>query len=294
MPAKGKTVKKASNKEVSKKKATRVITITNNKGGSTKTAVCLNLAGEFARRGLKVLIVDLDMKSCCTYYMTGTKLFKKSIFNVLASDGVISLLDICVPPKNKELWGSVLIAPCTSNIRNLSVSVEALAIENPSFLLEKAIEDTNKYFDIILIDTAGDILTLEATNALVASTDYIIATDTSKLSRLGIPETRVVADEITKKLNKNLRFLGTVLGRYNKPNVESKQASLKALDGPQYGMIGGQKKKVDIKFLSDHIVPDDSKVEEAQEKGVATYQLDPSSPAARAYKKLVDHILLGV
>jgi chromosome partitioning protein len=42
-----------------------ILAVTNRKGGSGKTSTAVNLAAEFAERGSRVLLIDLDTQSHC-------------------------------------------------------------------------------------------------------------------------------------------------------------------------------------------------------------------------------------
>lgn len=48
----------------------KVITITNQKGGSGKTTVAVNLAGNLGRRGYEVLLADIDPQGSASHYVS--------------------------------------------------------------------------------------------------------------------------------------------------------------------------------------------------------------------------------
>ena len=50
--------------------AAKVITVTNQKGGSGKTTVAVNLAGTLGRRGYEVLLADIDPQGSASHYVS--------------------------------------------------------------------------------------------------------------------------------------------------------------------------------------------------------------------------------
>ena len=51
----------------------RMISLSNNKGGSGKTTTTLSLAGVFAELGHRVLVVDLDPQGSATEWLGGSE-----------------------------------------------------------------------------------------------------------------------------------------------------------------------------------------------------------------------------
>ena len=70
----------------------RIVSLTNNKGGVTKTTTTVNLAYGLARSGRRVLVVDTDAQSNTTYTLLGRMDQEYTLFDVLFNN--VRLADI--------------------------------------------------------------------------------------------------------------------------------------------------------------------------------------------------------
>ena len=83
---------------------TRVITVSNQKGGVGKTTTAVNLAAALARRGARVLVIDLDPQgNASTALGAEHRPEVSSVYDVLLGDD--TLIEVMQKsPDHKDLW----------------------------------------------------------------------------------------------------------------------------------------------------------------------------------------------
>ncbi|CAK8720491.1 MAG: ParA family protein [Candidatus Electrothrix sp. AX5] len=156
----------------------RIITMSNQKGGVAKTTSCLNLAVALARMGKKVLLVDFDVQANLTMLLGFRK--TRSFYELLNRE-VKEIRDIILHTKYPNL--SLL----PSNSKMALLKKRYLAQHNFEYLLRNRLQEIEKNYDHILIDTPPSIefFTL---NALIAAQLVIVPTTCEYLSMHGVSQ----------------------------------------------------------------------------------------------------------
>jgi chromosome partitioning protein len=141
---------------------TRILAVTNQKGGVGKTTTAINLGAALARLKKRVLIVDLDPQGNASTGLGIVPSNRMLTTYDLLVDGA-SLRDIVLPTQ----FDSLFIAPATTDLS--STDVDLVDHENRVGLLRAALRDApDMSFDVILIDCPPS-LSLLTVNALVAA-----------------------------------------------------------------------------------------------------------------------------
>ena len=187
---------------------TKVIVITNNKGGVGKTTVTYGLALALAKRNKRVLLVDSDPQGSLSRRSgyepkeyTSQSLYD-CLENELRTKGN-QITDFILPTDN------AYIDILTGDIRlNINRNEVAMVFMRANFIYKKilmAARDLKKY-DFILIDTSPSV-GAEYTQILVGSDYVLIPITTSRDSIEGI-DSVVTSFNDCRNFNQDLKLLG--------------------------------------------------------------------------------------
>src|SRR6266487_2112650 len=80
----------------------KIYSMSNNKGGVTKTTTTVNLAYGLAREGHRVLVIDTDAQSNSTYSLLGNLDQEPTLFDVLING--TKMAEAIIPTKQENLF----------------------------------------------------------------------------------------------------------------------------------------------------------------------------------------------
>lgn len=191
----------------------KVITITNQKGGTGKTTTSLFLAYGLAERGKHVLVIDLDQQADTTFSLSHGKDYSasgKTSYELLTHQ---KQAQECIVPINLFID----LIPASSQLAALDIAL----IKNNMYradLLKDAIDPIKSNYDFILIDTPP-ALSVVVTNALTVSDRVLIPVQADLFSIKGLAD---LAKTLQKVPNPSLDVMGILITRFSPRTVYSK------------------------------------------------------------------------
>ena len=259
-------------------KQTRIITIANNKGGVGKTTTTATVGALLARKGYRVLLLDLDAQCSLTEtfidYVPERTVYDAFIGpknHKQLSECIISGYGFRNPEPNLDL------IPASAEVEDLDMMLAAKT-QHEKILVKilRGIE-VGKLYDIVIIDCPPS-LGLITKNALVACDELYVPTTAEWLPVVGLKKLEEKCDELAEELNPELRITGIIVTRYNAS--KNLNASVDEALRSKYGdIVFGTRIRENIRVA-----------ESPQEyHDIATYA--PNSNGAKDYIALVDEIV---
>ncbi len=177
----------------------RTVAIFNQAGGTGKTTLTMNLGYHFARRGFKVLLVDMDPQATLTNFMgLDPEELKATIYESLTSRKPL--------PIRKNIHGMDLVP---ANILLAGAEQELIASLNREARLRRALDEVRAAYDLALID-APPSLGMLSILSLAASDGVVVPVQTHFKAYLGTDQLLRTVRGIQEEVNPDLRILGFV------------------------------------------------------------------------------------
>lgn len=252
---------------LSKPPQTRVITVSNQKGGVGKTTTTVNLAAALASKGLTVLVIDLDPQgNASTALGIDHHTEVKSIYEVLIDDVALEKV-VQVSPERPGLT----CVPATIHLAGAEIELVSLVAREQRLrsAIETYINTSVSPPDYVLIDCPPS-LGLLTVNAFVAAREVLIPIQCEYYALEGLSQLTRSIEMIKKHLNPLLELSTILLTMYDsRTKLASQVADEVKLHFPDQ--------------VLKTIIPRSVRVSEAPSYGKTVISYDHSSPGAIAY-----------
>jgi chromosome partitioning protein len=243
----------------------KIISISNHKGGVGKTTSAINIGAGLNKLGKKVLLIDLDPQANLSQSL-GLFEPERNIYGALRGEYKLEPLAIV---KGLDVIGSTL---------DLSgAEVEMSGEAGREYILRELIEPIRNNYDYILIDSPPS-LGLLTINSFTASDEIFIPLQAQYLALQGLAKLTEVIEKIKKRLNKELSIGGVFITQYD---------SRKVLNRDVVATIQAHFKDVVFKT----IIRDNIALAEAPAQGLDIFRYNAKTNGAEDYLSLSKEII---
>jgi chromosome partitioning protein len=207
---------KLSGRKLPKPRETRILTVSNQKGGVGKTTTTVNLAAALARAGMQVLVVDIDPQgNASTALAIPHNADVDSVYDVLIDE--LPLAEVVKPCPDVD---GLVVAPATIDLAGAEIELVSLVAREQR--LSRALKEYFSHrereglprIDYVFVDCPPS-LGLLTVNAFVAANEVLIPIQTEYYALEGLSQLLNNIRMIQKHLNSKLKVSTILLTMYD-------------------------------------------------------------------------------
>lgn len=254
--------------------STRVLTISNQKGGVGKTTTAVNLAAALARAGAHVLVIDLDPQgNASTALGVDHRSEEQSVYEVLVGD--LPLTDVIRSSTEHERLDCV---PATIHLAGAEIELVSLVAREQRLrrALDRHLAAMERPYDYVFIDCPPS-LGLLTINAFVAAREVLIPIQCEYYALEGLSQLLSNIELIEKHLNPELRLSTILLTMYDSRTNLAQQVAQEVRDHFPSQTLAT-------------IIPRSVRVSEAPSYGQSVISYDFASSGSLSYREAAAEI----
>ncbi|MGH9682517.1 MAG: ParA family protein [Candidatus Acidiferrales bacterium] len=251
---------------------TRIISVSNQKGGVGKTTTAVNLAACLAVAGHRTLLIDCDPQGNATSALGFPKdPARRTLYNALILNESIDRVIL-----QTQVQGLDMI-PSDKNL--VGAALELVAMDDREYKLKALAKQIADRYVYILID-CPPALDLLALNALAASDSVLVPIQCEYLALEGVSELLDTLMRLRRSINPSLAIEGILLTMYDDRTTLSRQvaADLRSFFGAQ---------------VFQSVIPRNVRLAEAPSHGKPVITYDIHSRGAESYLELAKEVLIN-
>lgn len=257
----------------------KVITVSNQKGGTGKTTSCVNLGIGLASEGKRVLLIDSDPQGSLSISLGYSEpdTFENTLATLMmniVNDEEMNFEDVIIHHEE-----GVDIIP--SNIELSAIEVSLVNVMSRELILRQLIEKLKASYDYIIIDCMPS-LGMMTINALSCADTVLIPVQAAYLPVKGLQQLIKTIGRVKRQLNPKLHIEGILLTMVDNRTNYAKDISAMVYDAYSSS----------IKVFKTEI-PMSVRTAETTVEGSSIYKYDPKGKAAYSYRALTKEVLNG-
>lgn len=244
-----------------------VLTFANQKGGVAKTTSTFNVGAALAKRGNKVLMIDLDPQASLTIY-AGLEPYEQeqTIVDVMKRQNMDARAALVNIRENLDI--------ITSRIELSAVENELLSRTARELILSRALAPVKALYDYIVIDCPPQLSTLTI-NALACTDKVIIPCKTDYLAYRGLKQLLETVETVRSYFKPDLEVSGLLATMFESRAKDDNE--ILALLREEYNVLGVVKRTTQAK--------------KGMYDGLSAVEFAPKSELAQEYEHIVDVLI---